>query len=155
MLILHFWIIYTVFFSILSIQIKVVHMCSTVHVTYTDFFCIYIFDFNICLSQHNSSKGKLKCYISGDSTYCPPNRFSLVKAWRGYTHYYFSPKYCALMKIDENGNLTAEIYFAVCQGIKMSMKKNVSLCEYIQVIIPVIWVSIHVVFFLLDSSWWR
>jgi hypothetical protein len=42
------------------------------------------------------------------------------------------------MKIDENGNLTAKMYFAVFQGIKMSMKKNVSLCKYVQDKIPVI-----------------
>jgi hypothetical protein len=42
------------------------------------------------------------------------------------------------MKIYENANLTAEIYFAVCQGVKMRMKKNVSLCEYILDKIPVI-----------------
>jgi hypothetical protein len=68
----------------------------------------------------------------------PTKQVFLVVAWRGYTQYYFSPKYCPLMKIDVNVNLTAEIYFVVCQGIKMSMKKNVFICEYIQDKIPVI-----------------
>jgi hypothetical protein len=49
-----------------------------------------------------------------------------------------SPTYCTMMNIDENVNLTAVIYFAICQGVKMSMKKNVSLCEYIEDKMPVI-----------------
>jgi hypothetical protein len=71
-----------------------------------------------------------------------------------YTILFFSQVLC----VDENWwecESDCRNYFAVCQGIKMSMKKNVSLHEYIQDKIPVIWVSIHVVFFLLDSSWWR